>query len=419
MGKPTAAVLAAFAVLTVVLGHVTEAADWNQWRGPNRDGLVPDFQAPKSWPTKLNLQWKVELGSGHSSPVVVGDQVFLLSRQDDREVVRRLRLSDGREVWSQSYPAPFEMSPYAKAHGKGPKSTPVACDGRLYTLGIGGILRCWDADSGKPIWQHDFAKDYPKGSSLWYGAATSPMITDGLLVTYVGGRDEGALVALDCKTGGTRWRWDGNGAAYASPILVTVDGVRQVVTQSQTACIGVSAGDGRLLWKMPFTTEYDQNIITPVARGDMVIFGGLEKPTAPYRITKADGQWSLRPVWENDRIPLYMSSPVLVGDRLVGLTQRNKGQFFAADLASGKNLWVSDGRMGDYAALAVADGLVLAQINTGELIVFDPSAGQFRLLARYKVADKPTWAHPAIVGQQLLVKDENSLMSWLIVSKRD
>jgi outer membrane protein assembly factor BamB len=125
MGKPTAAALAVFGALTVVFGHVIEAADWDQWRGPGRDGLVPGFQTPKSWPTKLNLQWKVEVGSGHSSPVVVGDQVFVFIRQDDREVVRRLRLSDGREIWSQSYPAPFEMSPYAKSHGKGPKSTPV------------------------------------------------------------------------------------------------------------------------------------------------------------------------------------------------------------------------------------------------------------------------------------------------------
>jgi outer membrane protein assembly factor BamB len=235
------------------------------------------------------------------------------------------------------------MSPYAKAHGQGPKSTPVVFDGRVYTLGIGGILSCWNAYSGQPLWQRDFAKQYAKSSSLWYGAATSPMIDAGLLVTYVGGRDGGALVALDCKTGDTRWQWDGDGAAYASPILVAIDGSRQIVTQSQRACIGVSAGDGKLLWKLPFTTEYDQNIITPVACGDMVVFGGAEKPTAAYRVKKADGQWSFQQVWENDQIPLYMSSPVLVGNRLVGLTPRKKGQFFAADFSSGKIFWTSDG----------------------------------------------------------------------------
>jgi outer membrane protein assembly factor BamB len=417
MSSRAAAILVALGAFMAFFSRPTEAGDWNQWRGPGRDGQVSGFQAPKSWPKQLKLQWKVEVGSGHSSPVVAGDQVFVFSRQGDKEVVRRLRLSDGREVWSQSYPAPFEMSPYAKAHGQGPKSTPVVFDGRLYTLGIGGILSCWDADSGKPHWQQNFAKKYTKSSSLWYGAATSPMIDAGLLVTCVGGRDEGALVALDCKTGDTRWQWDGDGAAYASPILVTIDGSRQIVTQSQKACIGVSAGNGKLLWKLPFATEYYQNIVTPVACGDLVVFGGVEKPTAAYRVKKANGQWSLQQIWENDQIPLYMSSPVLVGSRLVGLTPRKKGQFFAADLPSGKILWTSDGRMGDYAALVVADGLVLAQTDDGELIVFNPSAEQFQPLARYKVADKPTWAHPAVVGKQILVKDQDSLLQWTITNE--
>jgi len=109
---------------------------------------------------------------------------------------------------------------------------------------------------------------------------------------------------------------------------------------------------------------------------------------------------------------------VLVGSRLVGLTQRKKGQFFAADLPSGKILWTSDGRMGDYAALVVADGLVLAQTDDGELIVFNPSAEQFQPLARYKVADKPTWAHPAVVGKQILVKDQDSLIQWTIANDK-
>jgi outer membrane protein assembly factor BamB len=207
-------------------------------------------------------------------------------------------------------------------------------------------------------------------------------------------------------------------AAYASPILVAIDGTWQIVTQSQKACIGVSAGDGKLLWKMPFTTDYDQNIVTPMASGDLVVFGGVGNPTAAYRVKKANGRWSLQQVWDNDQIPLYMSSPVIVGNRLVGLTQRKKGQFFAADLQSGKILWTSDGRMGDYATLMVAGGLVLTQTDDGELIVFDPSAEQFRPLARYKVADKPTWAHPAIVGRQILVEDQDSLIQWAIPNEK-
>jgi len=388
------------------------AEDWPQWRGPQRDGHIPGFTAPKTWPKQLRRQWQVEVGEGHSSPVVEGDRVFVLSRQGDQEVARALCLADGKELWSQRYAAPFQMSPYATSHGKGPKSTPIVAGGRLYTLGIGGILSCWDAATGKPLWQHDFAKKYPKASSIWYGAATSPMVEAETLITFVGGLDEGALIALDCRSGRPRWQWAGDGAAYASPILVALDGTRQIVTQSQNACIGVAAGDGSLLWRLPLKTEYDQNIITPVLAGELLVFGGLDQPTAAYRLRQTAGKWSAERAWEIAESTLYMSTPVYVGGRLIGLANRKKGEFFCLDTRSGKTLWTSDGRMGDYAALLAAGDLVLAQTNGGELLVFSAKADRFQPVARYMVSDKPTWAHPAVVGKRILVKDETSLMLW-------
>lgn len=404
----------AILVGSVIFVRSSAAEDWPQWRGPNRDGQISGFQAPATWPKQLHRHWTVEVGIGHASPVVAGDRVFLLSREGDSEVVRCLGLADGKPQWSQSYPAPFQMSPYATSHGKGPKATPLVAGGRLYTLGIGNILACWDTQDGKQFWQIDFGKKYPKTSPLWYGASASPVVEGEMLVAHVGGRGEGALVALDRQTGATHWKWEGDGAAYASPMLATLAGVRQVVTQSQAACIGVSAADGSLLWRLPFETEYDQNIITPVLAGDRVIFGGLHQPTAAYRFQKNDGKWSPEKVWENTAVSLYMSTPVLVGDRLVGLASRNKGHFFCLDGARGKTLWTSEGRMGDYAVLLGAKDLVLAQTNGGEIIVFSAGADRFEPIARYKVSDKPTWAHPAIVGNRILVKDENSLTMWTI-----
>jgi len=396
----------------ICVGRPAVAEDWPQWRGPNRDGQVPGFQAPKTWPRELTRCWSVEVGTGHSSPVVAGDCVYVLSRQEDNEVVRALGLTDGKELWSQSYPAPFQMSPYATSHGKGPKSTPVVDRGRLYTLGIGNILSCWDAKDGKRLWQIDYARIYPKSSPLWYGASASPVVEGDMLIAQVGTRDQGALIALDCQTGATRWKWEGDGAAYASPMLVTVDGMRQVVTQSQTACIGVSAADGSLLWRLEFETEYDQNIVTPVIAGELVIFGGLRQPTTAYRLTKAGSQWTPQKVWEDAEATLFMSTPVLAGRRLVCLSQRKKGYFFSVDVASGKTVWTSDGRMGDYAVLVAAGDVVLAQTNGGELLVFP--ADRFEPIARYRVADKPTWAHPAVVGNRILVKDQTTLALWTI-----
>src|SRR5512143_3407766 len=124
------------------------AQEWPQWRGVNRDGVAVGFPAPQKWPEKLKLKWKVEIGEGHSSPVVSGGRVYLHSRQGEREVVSCLRLDNGQTIWRQSYAAPYNVIAVAASHGKGVKSTPAVAGGRICTLGISGILSCFDAQTG-------------------------------------------------------------------------------------------------------------------------------------------------------------------------------------------------------------------------------------------------------------------------------
>ncbi len=401
------------ACLLLLAGSVSRAADWSQWRGPNRDGHVAGFTAPATWPSELKRLWKVEVGQGHSSPVVVGDRVFVFSRQEEEEVVRALALADGRTLWSGRYPAPYEMNPSARSHGKGPKSTPLAAGGRVFTLGISGILSGWEAETGKRLWQHEFSKTFEKTSPL-FGTATSPMIDREMVIAHVGGHNDGALTAFDPETGQVKWQWDEDGPAYTSPIVATLDGTRQVITQSQSACVGVDPTDGSLLWSMPFTTQYVMNIVTPVLSGDLVVFSGFKKGTAAYRLEKGEAKWLLTEVWRNPDFSMFMSSPVLTGKRLVGFAQDNRGQLFCLDVAAGKTIWSSDGRMGDNAALVVAGDTVLALTTNAELLAVDPAAEEFQPLARYKVAETPTYAHPVVLGGRILVKDKDALALWTL-----
>jgi len=400
-------------VLPVLAGGLSPAADWPQWRGPERDGTLVGFVVPETWPAELERLWKVEVGTGHSSPVVVGDRVFVFSREEENEMVRAVSLADGRALWSQSYPAPYEMNRAARSHGKGPKSTPVVADGRLFTLGISGILSGWDADSGQRLWQHEFSGRFKKTSPL-FGTAMSPVVEAGLLIAHVGGHDGGALTAFDPQTGQVRWQWDEDGPAYTSPIVITPAGTRQVITQSQQACIGVSPADGSLLWKFPFETQYVMNVVTPVLLGDVVVFSGYRKGTTAYRLQKGDGRWSPEEVWHNGDLSMFMSSAVLVEKRLFGFAQEDKGQFFCLDATSGATLWTSEGRMGENAALVATDDVVLALSTNGELIVLGTDADRFDPAARYQVADTPTWAHPVVVGNRVLIKDKESLALWAI-----
>jgi outer membrane protein assembly factor BamB len=390
------------ACLALFFLTMAPAQDWPQWRGPNRDGIAAGFAAPTAWPEKLRLKWKVQIGEGHSSPVVAGGRIYLHSRQGEREVVSCLRPENGQVIWRESYAAPYTMSPVATSHGKGVKSTPVVGGGRIHTLGISGILSSFDAQTGKPLWRKEFAP--PE-----YGTAMSPVVDQGLVIAHVG-----ALTAFDAATGAERWSWKGDGPAYTSPIVVEIGGTRQVVTQSRRQIIGVAAATGELLWQMPYATAHDQNSVTPVRWRDLLIFSGLNNGVMGVRVSRRGAAFAAETVWRNQDVSMYMSSPVVVDDLVFGLSNRNRGQLFCLDSGSGKTMWTSDGRQGDNAALVSAGSSLLALTTDASLIVANAGGKAFEPLRKYTVADSPTWAHLAPLDHGILVKDAGTLALWEI-----
>jgi outer membrane protein assembly factor BamB len=359
----------------------------------------------------LQQKWRVNLGIGHSSPLLVKDKVYVFTRQGEQEVVSCLDFETGKLIWRDGYDAPYTVNPVAARHGKGPKSTPIYDSGRLYTLGISGILSCYDAEKGKALWRREFASEYRSTSPL-YGAAMSPVIERGLLIAHVGGNDSGALTAFDALTGKTKWAWNGDGPAYASPIIVDVAGSRQIVTQSQKYIVGISPADGTLLWSIPYTTPYVQNIVTPVLYKRTLIFSGLQNSVIAVRLQNNGGSWKSEKVWENTDASFYMSTPVLSGDILFGMSNKRKGQFVALDAQTGKTLWSAEGRAGDSAAVLAAGGKVFFLTNDASLIVVRAVGTGFEEVRRYTVAPSPTWAHPVFAGKCVLIKDAETLTSW-------
>jgi outer membrane protein assembly factor BamB len=387
------------------------AAEWPQWRGPNRDGVVAGAAAPSAWPKELKEQWRVTVGTGHASPVVSEGRVYQFARQGDDEVLVALDAATGRDLWkSAGLPVAYEMNPAARGHGKGPKSTPVVSGGRVFTLGITGVLSAHDAKTGKLIWRKDFSKQYPVTSPL-YGTAMSPVVEGGLLIAHVGGHDKGALNAFDPATGEVKWSYDADGPAYSSPIVFQAGGERQVVTFTQKEFVSVSAATGKLLWKLPAKTMYDTNCNTAVAYKDTIIFSPEGKGVVAVRPVKQGATWAAQEVWNNAENELYMSSPVLHGNLLFGLSARKKGQFFALDAATGKTVWQSEGRAGENASLLNLGGTLLALTNDASLIVLPADSKAYAPAAQYTVATSPTWAHPVFLGDRILVKDETTLAS--------
>ena len=390
---------------------IAQQKDWNQWRGPARDGVVTSFTPPASWPERPKQAWKVSAGIGHSTPVVAGDRVFLLSRIGEQEGMTAYDIASGKQLWRQMYDAPYQMNPAATGHGKGPKATPVVAGGRVFALGISGTLTAFDAGTGKIVWQHDFRKQF-KATSPEFGASMSPIVEAENVIAHVGGNGSGAIIAFSRADGSERWTWTGDGPAYASPVIATFAGTRHLITQTQRHIVGISPGDGKELWRVPFTTDYEQNIVTPLVTDGMLIYSGLSRPLTAVRPVQQGGSWKLEPVWQNPDLPMYMSSPVTAGGIVYGLTHRNRGQFFAADAKSGKTLWTSPPRQGDNAALTLAGNLVIATTTEGKVIVFKQGGSSFELVRDYALADSPVWAHPAFHPRGILVKEAESLSFW-------
>ena len=141
------------AALTAVSEARQAATDVTQWRGANRDGIVTGFTPPATWPENLTQRWKVDIGTGYATPLVVGNRVYVFSRQGEDEVMSAIDAASGKVLWRTAYPASFEMSSASKVHGPGPKSTPAFANGRLYSIGMAGAVTAYDAASGKQVWQ--------------------------------------------------------------------------------------------------------------------------------------------------------------------------------------------------------------------------------------------------------------------------
>jgi outer membrane protein assembly factor BamB len=401
------------AVVIAGLGAIAQAqrsTDWTQWRGPARDGVIASFTPPPIWPEVLVKRWQVEIGSGHATPIVVGDRVYQFSRIGENETMTAFDAATGKPLWQSGYPAPFTMMSAATAHGPGPKSTPIFFNDRLYSIGMTGTVTAWDAASGGQLWQKP---GDPKNVPLYTTHSFSPIVERGNVIFHLGGDNNGALTAFDLVSGAEKWKWTGDGPGYGSPVITEVAGTRHLVTITQGKVVGLDAGTGALLWERAFVSSNKVNSGTPVVQGATVIVCGSE-PVMAFAIGRTGTQWITETLWENADIRTYFTDQVIAGDVLVGMAQRNSGQYYGVDLKSGRTLWTSEGRQGTKAALQRAGDLIFILEWDGELVVARESKVAFDIVKRYKVADQETWSQPAISGNRIFVKDVSTLTLWTI-----
>lgn len=396
-------------VLCTLALATASAQDWNQWRGPTRDAAVPASNTPRAWPATLQRAWRVEIGEGYSSPVVSGGRVFVHGRRDPDEVIWALDLTTGKVLWQQTYTAPFERNQYARGMAKGPHATPLVADGRLYTLGVTGILTAWNVQDGAVVWRKDYSASVDT-TKLFCGTAPSPIIEAGMLVVQVGSDVHGGRVlALDPATGAERWSWRGAGPGYASPAIISAGGVRQIVTHTNSSIEGIDAKTGAPLWSVPFPDEWHENIVTPLWTGTHLVVSGTRQGTHAYTLTETGGKWRATLAWKNPDVGMYMSTPVLADGVIYGHSSRRKGQLVALNAADGRLLWATTGREGDHASVLLTASHVLFLTSDGTLLVARRSPKAFEEERRYKIADSQTFAMPVVLADGVIVRDATGL----------
>ena len=397
------------AALLMLTGPPASAQEWTGWRGPGRDGVVRAGQALQAWPEAFARAWRVEIGEGYSSPVVSRGRVFVHSRRGDAEIVTALDLSSGARLWQHDYPARYIQNTIVPADLPGPFATPVVDGGRVFTLGAAGILSSWDAASGALVWRNDYSASV-QVTGLFCGTSASPLVAGGMLIVQVGSDvGGGRVLALDPATGDEIWSWRGVGPGYASPIVVEIEGQRQVVTLTESSIAGLDAANGEFLWSVPFTDEWHENIMTPVWTGTHLVVSGPRQGTHAFAIRRDGDGWEAARAWSNPRVTMYMSSPVLAAGTLYGHSSTRSGQFVALDAATGAVRWASEGREGDHASVLLSGDNLLLLTSDAELLVADADGGAFAISRQYEIADGATWAMPVPLPDGLLVRDAASL----------
>ena len=379
------------------------AADWPQFRGPNRDGISTETAVLKTWPGGgPRVFWKIPLGEGFSQVVAVKDRLYVLYGQGSDEVAAALDAATGKQVWRVRLD-----SKYMSDQGNGPRSTPTVDGGLVYVLSASGKLAALKTANGQTAWQHDLQSEYGATPPQW-GISTSPLVEGNLLIVNVGGSGNRSVMAFDKATGKPVWSSQSDGAGYSAPIAVTVRGVRQVIVFTAGAIVSLAPKDGRLYWRVPWRTDWDVNAATPIffPPDKLFVSSGYDTGAALLQIKGAGNQVSAVEVWKNKEMKNQFSSSILHNGILYGF---DNGTLKAIDAATGDERWKQRG-MG-HGSLILAGGNLVVLSERGTLTLLEATPKEYKELGAIRVLDGKCWTAPALANGRLYLRNETHLIA--------
>lgn len=392
--------------LNTTFAGAAEPETWPQWRGPDRDCQI----VPREWPNSLNEQnlkqaYRVPLGESYSGAIVTSDRVFVTETVGKNEIVRALDRATGAEIWKATWAGSMKVPFFAAANGSWIRATPAVADGRLFVASMEDVLVCLDASTGNEVWKVDFRKEFGTGNQS-FGFACSPLVDgDSVYVQTAAG-----LVKLSCETGATTWRTLSEsggmmGGAFSSPIIATIAGKRQLVVQTREKLAGVDLQGGTTLWSVDVPAFRGMNILTPTVVGNQIFTSSYGGGSHLFEVLKEDDTFTISEKWKA-KPEGYMSSPIVVQGKIY-LHLRNQ-RLTCFDPTSPKPQWTTK-PFGKYWSMVGNGSNVLALDERGDLLLLDLNGKEFVQVDTQHVSDEPTWAHLAVVDNQVFIRDLKGL----------
>ncbi len=407
--RAIAAAAAAAAIATIT----ASAADWPQWRGPARDGIAAE-PFPAQLPARPTAVWRKPIGHGYAAPVVAAGKLLFLDDSTGQETARCLDAVTGKELWSAAVGESF-----ADEFEPGPRCAPLVDGDRVYVQTCRGEFRCLALADGATRWRFHFAdfgmvwvadKSGGPGAASRRGNSGSPVVDGDRIIIQIGSADGACLGAFDKRTGTLAWKSQNDLTTYSSLMAGTLAGRRQIVAATCDGLLAVAVETGAPLWRVPFKTGANRNVLTPILGDDTVTFASHTTGLQCQRMV-ADGS-GIKPVevWFNRQMRINLPTPVAVGGHLYGHGE-NKN-FVCVDRATGKVAWSRSG-FGEVTSTIASGKQLLALTDRGEVLLLAADPLRYEETGRFQACGK-TFVHPAFSDGVVYVRDSRELVAWKI-----